>query len=162
MIRDPLLVAADEAALIQLARWQAEHVSRDLWRVTHGRAHWTSVTLRSPAASSSALVVGGGSVGSMRAAYVDVVVPAAARLGIDDHLVRVWRGDLRRAWGSLKRLEELAFEDWLNRERHSSVFRLVGAAVRRNDGVSEELARAALKLLAAGQARRDDREVDLG
>lgn len=157
MIRDPLLVEASEAALIQLARWQAEHVARDLWRVTHGRAHWTVVSLRAASDGPAAVVVGGGSLASTRAGYLDVVVPADAHLEIDDHQVRVWRGDLRRAWQTLKRLEELAFEDWLNRERHNSIFRRVGSAVRRNDGVSEELARAALKLLSAGTARRDDR-----
>lgn len=153
---DPLLVDASTRGALQLQRWRAEHVTRELWRVMHGRAHWTVLT-RGAGPGGGAVVAGAGSLASTRAAFVDVVVPAAARLEVGDHQLRVWRGSLRGAWQGLKVGEAFALEEWLHKERHSSVFRLEGAAVRRNHGVSEDLARAALKLLAAVSVREDDR-----
>ncbi len=154
---DPLLVDRTTRTALQLQRWRAEHVTRDLWRVMQGRAHWAVITRSGSTPGGGTVVAGAGSLASLRAAYLDVVVPAVARLGVEDHQLRVWRGSLRVAWRALKPDESFALEDWLHRERHSSIFRLEGATVRRNHGATEELARAALKLLSAATAKEDDR-----
>ncbi len=157
-VLDPLLVDHSTREALQLQRWRAEHVTRDLWRIMQGRAHWSVITRNGFAPGGGGTVVAGaGSLASLRAACFDVMVPGVARLGFTDHQLRVWRGSLRVAWQGLKPDESFALEDWLHRDRHSAVFRLEGATVRRNHGASEDLARAALKLLAAATAKQDDR-----
>lgn len=154
---DPLLIDSSTRVELQLQRWRAEHVTRDLWRVMHGRAHWTIITRVGNSQGGGTVVAGAGSLASLRAAYLDVIVPAVARLEVEDHQLRVWRGSLRKTWQALKAGESFALEEWLHRERHSAIFRLEGASVRRNHGATEELARAALKLLSAATAKEDDR-----
>lgn len=157
-ILDPLLVDNSTREALQLQRWRAEHVARTLWTIMQGRAHWAVITRNGAApGGGGTLVAGAGSLASLRAAYVDVPIGAVARLGVEPHLLRLWRGALRVAWQGLKPDEAFALEDWLHRERHSAIFRLEGATVRRNHGTSEELARAALKLLSAATAKEDDR-----
>lgn len=148
-IVDPLLVDHSTRHALQVQRWRAEYVTRELWRILQGRAHWSVLTRSGNSEGGGAIVVGAGSLASLKAAFVDVVVPADARLGVEDHQLRVWRGSLRVAWRSLKPDESFALEEWLHRPRHSAIFRREGAAVRRNHGTGEDLARAALKLLAA-------------
>lgn len=53
--------------------------------------------------------------------------------------------------------EAFSLGEWLHKKRHSSVFRLEGAAIRRKHGLSEDRARAALKLLAAVSVMEDGR-----
>lgn len=154
---DPLLIDDSTRVALQLQRWRAEHVTRELWRVMHGRTHWRQLIAGNRTAAGGTVIAGAGSLASLRAAYLDVLVPGVARLGVDDHELRVWRGSLRVAWQDLKPDETFALEEWLHKERHSSVFRLEGASVRRNHGASEWLARAALKLLAAAAAKQEER-----
>lgn len=150
LLLDPLLAPRDTTHALQLQRYRCEYVLRGLWRIVQGRAHW-QVAIARPAdlEGGSFRTVGGGSLESRKAAFLLVEVPAHARLGIDEHQLRLWRRSLHKAWQSLKADEEFALEDWLNRERHNAIFRVEGATVRRNQGASEDLARAALKLMAA-------------
>lgn len=155
-VLDPLFASPETAAQLQLQRYRAEYVARELWRIYHQRNGWRHVIVRRDQASGT-IVAGAGSLGSLRAAYVDVIVPTAARIGVDEHLLRVWRSSLRTARRTLTVDEDFAFEEFLNRTRHNSIFRLVGAGVRRNDGASPDLARAALKLMVAAEVRESDR-----
>lgn len=157
VVLDPLLAPPETAQLLQLHRYRAEYVSRELWRVFQQRTGWKVAVARPSSEGGGAIVAGGGSLGSLKAAYLDVIVPAAARLDVDEHLLRVWRGSLREARRTLNADEEFAFEEFLHRNRHNSIFRLVGAGVRRNEGASPDLARAALKLLSAAEVKETDR-----
>lgn len=152
---DPLFADESVQHAIGLQRYRADYLARDLWRLGRGRLHWSHVV--KSRGDGGVVVVGGGALGDLKAAYVDVIVPAHARLGVEDHQLRLWRGSLRRVRKTLKRPEEDAFEEFLHKERFSSVFRVVGAHVRRNEGASEELARAVLKMMAAVQLRADER-----
>lgn len=151
---DPLLLDDRVKADVQVQRYRADYLMRDLWRLYHGRVQW-SVLVRHAGSMDGrgAAVAGAGSLRSMRAAYRDVIVPAHARLGVEEHVLRVWRGALRQARHTLQRDEELAVEDYLLADRHASVFRVDGAYVRRSATSSEHLARAALKLASAGETK---------
>lgn len=149
---DPLFTSADTAALVQLHRYRAEYVARELWRLYHQRTSWQVAIVRRDAAGG-AVVAGAGSLGSLRAAYLDVIVPAAARIDVEEHLLRVWRSSLRQARETLTNDEEFAIEEFLNLARHNAIFRLEGLGVRRNQGASADLARAALKLMSAAEVR---------
>lgn len=157
-VLDPLFAPPETAAQLQLHRYRSEYVARELWRVYHQRTGWkVAIARRDDSGGGGAIVAGAGSLGSLKAAYLDVTVPAALRLDIAEHLLRVWRGSLREARRTLNSDEEFAFEEFLHRTRHSSIFRLVGSGVRRNDGASPDLARAALKLLSAAEVKETDR-----
>ncbi len=154
---DPLFEAPETKAAIGVQRYRADYVARDLWRLYHGRVRWALLVRQATSDMPGTAVKGGGSLSSLRAAYLDVVVPAHARLGLVDHRLRVWRSGLRQARGSLKQDELLALEDWMERAAFSSVFRVVGPHVRRSEAASEDLARAVLKLMAGVEVLRDDR-----
>lgn len=151
---DPLLLDDRVKADVQVQRYRADYLMRDLWRLYHGRVQWGVLVRHAGGAElRGAAVAGAGSLSSMRAAYRDVIVPAHARLGVEEHVLRVWRGALRQARRTLQRDEELAVEDYLLSGRHASVFRVDGAYVRRSATSSEHLARAALKLASAGEVK---------
>jgi hypothetical protein len=153
---DPLFEADETRAAIGLQRWRADAMMRELWRLHHNRTHWKTV-IKASSEGSSAVVVGGGSTGYLKAAYLEVVVAGHTRLGIEDHQLRVWKGTLRRVWRDLKPHEDLALESYLLQERHSSVFLADGPYVQKGRGTSDDLARAALKLMAAAEVKVDDR-----
>lgn len=59
--------------------WQAEHLLKTLWRVTHDQCSWTKVL---------------GGHNPRRASYLGVFVPPLPELGIEAHELRLWRADL--------------------------------------------------------------------
>lgn len=150
MIADPLFVPQSERHAVYVQRYRAEFVTLALWRLVQERAHWKTITVRADAGEGgSTRAVGAGSLRSVSSAVFDARVPAHARLQVPDHWIRIYRGELRRVRGELKPEEEHALEEWLLKPRHSCVFRVHGDRVQRNEGASEDLARAALKLMAA-------------
>lgn len=155
-VLDPLFASAETAHQLQLHRYRAEYVLRELWRIYHQRTGWRHVIVRRDG-GSGAVVAGAGSMGSVRAAYVDVIVPAASRLEVDEHLMRMWRSSLRAARRTLTADEDFAVEEFLHRQRHAAVFVVEGGGVRRNRSASPDLARAALKLMAAAEIKETDR-----
>lgn len=147
---DPLFTPAEDRRLLYQQRYRAEFVTLALWRIVHERAHWREITVRrETGAGGGVRAVGAGSLRSYSAGVFDVRVPAHARLGVTEHHVRLYRGELRRVLESLKPEERHALDEWLLKPRHSCVFRVHGDRVHRNEGAGEDLARAALKLMAA-------------
>lgn len=147
---DPLFTPAEDRRLVYQQRYRAEFVTLALWRIVHERAHWREITVRREAGAGGGVrAVGAGSLRSYTSAVYDVRVPAHARLQVPEHTIRIYRGELRRVRETLKPEEEHALEEWLLKPRHSCIFRVHGDKVQRNETASEDLARAALKLMAA-------------
>jgi len=147
---DPLFVPRSERHAIYVQRYRAEYVTLALWRLVHERAHWKTITVHADGGEGGSIrAVGAGSLRSFSSAVFDARVPAHARLQVPDHWIRVYRGELRRVRENLKPEEEHALEEWLLKPRHSCIFRVHGDKVQRNETASEDLARAALKLMAA-------------
>lgn len=142
------LVETRDIQDVYVQRYRADYVARALWRLSQGRAHWHRMPMTPGSVGSSGFSVrGGGTVTGVR--YLPITVPPCAVLHLDDQRLRLWASDYRQSLCGLTTDERDAWEDYLLKPRLSSVFYLVRrwAMVRRSDNASEDLARAALKLV---------------
>lgn len=134
----------------ELEKWRADHVLRALWRVAHERQRWFSLPpkpLHLRGINRSDLP----GIGCSSAAYLVIWVEELPPLGIDEHTLRLYRGDYARALDRLSGRQRHELKYHLAQPRYSSVFRYHRreGVVRLNDVVDEALGEAALTIVGA-------------
>lgn len=128
-------------------RWRAEAVMRQLWRVAHQQASWTS--LHDSHATPSDAPRGGPSRGGV---YLQVAVPPLPELAIATHSLRLWRTSLEEVLREADPSEQASLRAFFAKTRYSAVF-----AYERRDRyvrrgwVDVEVAQIALALAAVAE-----------
>lgn len=105
-----------------LEKWRADHVLKNLWRVAHGRQRWHGLAPKplhmngSRRSDLPGLAIAG-------AAYLMIRVRALPALGIEEHWLRLYRGDYGRVLEALSEAQRHELKCYLARPQYSSVFR---------------------------------------
>lgn len=110
------------SAASNLDKWRADHVLKAIWRVAHDRQRWHGLAPKplhlngSRRSDLPGLPVAG-------AAYLMIRVRPLPALGIEEHWLRLYRGDFGRVLETLSGAHRDELKCHLARPQYSAVFR---------------------------------------
>lgn len=132
----------------ELAKWRADHVLKALWRVAHDRQRWHDLPSKPLHVNGCSRDLPG--LRTAGAAYLMIHVRELPALNLEEHVLRLYRGDYARVLDTLSDVERHELKHHLAQPRYSAVFRhhARDKQVLRSHDAALPLATAALRIAA--------------